>query len=466
MNRQAYDTAQRNEAEDIVGPLYEEPETTEENTEWKRYNLLSLGLLPFPYICIFLIPRPTDGGGIRGYWSLLTLEKLMEFIAVAEEKYDDGIHHSFWPEELPENLLQVPPPTEEEKRKHAAANSPEERRRAYSNTRRFVTTEMTQSDQKAVATPYLIRSYDHNQRTSPNQSRKSTRQGTMHTSRSNTQQSGLLSVGGRENNRRFNRSINYENAQVFEVWEVARAATAAPLYFEPLKIKISRSSEYMRFTDGGFNTSNNPTREATREIEEAHGKGSMGVVVSIGTARQDKQPPDKGFQTIIPRLKGFVQSATDPEVMHREMDDKSHHDNFPYYRLNDTGSLKIKMDEWEPKRGMLTKAAAGSETIATIKRAFYTWAGKADTVSLFQDCAEELVRLRRARTSDRARWERYATCARFTCRIRTCETDEFLNSDEFRDHLSRYHSWMTQDRVKQEVRECRRQWCYQPVRGP
>ena len=34
------------------------------------------------------------------------------------------------------------------------------------------------------------------------------------------------------------RFINYEPAQKFEIYQVARAATAAPLYFDPLKIRI------------------------------------------------------------------------------------------------------------------------------------------------------------------------------------------------------------------------------------
>ena len=57
-----------------------------------------------------------DGGGIRGYWSLLALEKLMEFVAAEEEKLNDGeVLHSFDPETLPPNVSQVPL-TEEEQR--------------------------------------------------------------------------------------------------------------------------------------------------------------------------------------------------------------------------------------------------------------------------------------------------------------------------------------------------------------
>jgi hypothetical protein len=39
-----------------------------------------------------------DGGGIRGYWTLLVLEMLMELVAEEEEKHEVAStigHHSF-----------------------------------------------------------------------------------------------------------------------------------------------------------------------------------------------------------------------------------------------------------------------------------------------------------------------------------------------------------------------------------
>ncbi|KAL9118960.1 MAG: hypothetical protein Q9187_004487, partial [Circinaria calcarea] len=396
MNPQAPETADGQEAEDIVFPLHEEPENTEENAEWKLYNLLSL-----------------DGGGIRGYWSLLALQKLMGYIAEKEENEDDGTLHSFSPEGWPDNVSQVPR-TQEEKRQIAAANTPEDKCRAYSNTRRYLPchyfdhicgSSTGASDEKAVETPYLIRSYDHNQRTSPNQSRRSTRRGTMRTNRSNTGRSGEMIMGQRGNTQPQT-PINYENAQDFEIWEVARAATAAPFYFEPFEIRIPRSSGHLLFTDGGFSTSNNPTREGTQEIEEMHGTNSMGVVVSIGTARHNERPREKGILPVIQKLKGFVQSATDPEVMHLEMKRKSYPDKFPYYRLNDPGGTSIELDEWKPKRGMFKNKAAGSETIKAIKDAFSKWAGEMENIRTLEQCAADLVDRRRARTSNRTMWER------------------------------------------------------------
>ena len=49
----------------------------------------------------------TDGGGIRGYWSLLGLEKLMEYIAEEEEKQSteqEDFGHSFYPQLFPKHV--------------------------------------------------------------------------------------------------------------------------------------------------------------------------------------------------------------------------------------------------------------------------------------------------------------------------------------------------------------------------
>ena len=317
---------------------------------------------------------------------------------------------------------------------------------------------MTESDQKVLATLYLIRSYDHNERTSPNQSRKSTRRATTGASRSNTARSDDFGIGGRERHKR-RRNINYENAQKFQIWEVARAATAAPFYFEPLKVETPWSSGYMLFKDGGFNYTNNPTKVGVREIEEAHGTNSIGIVVSVGTARLDERPREGGFLPVLPWLKGMTAQATDPEVIHRDLEEESEAGGFPYYRLNDPGALDIELDEWKPKRSPFNNVS-GSTTIQTMEDSFARWAMNHRTISRLQNCAQELVERRRARVSNKAKWERYATCAQFSCRMRGCEREEFFDRNQFRDHLIQDHH-LTEREQDDEVTHCRKRWRYQ-----
>ena len=54
-----------------------------------------------------------DGGGIRGYWSLLALKWLMEWIAELEEEAETKLLHSFEPAPWPETILRPAPHTDE-----------------------------------------------------------------------------------------------------------------------------------------------------------------------------------------------------------------------------------------------------------------------------------------------------------------------------------------------------------------
>ena len=335
---------------------------------------------------------------------------------------------------------------------------------------RFVTTMKTAADGRSSAL-YLIRSYDHDWTNSPNQSRGPTPGTTMSQSRVNTGQTrtdtGLskttVGVKKKERRRRGLRDINYEKAQDFEIWQVARAATAAPFIFEPLDVANHVAGDRISFTDGGFGLTNNPTQEAKREVEELYGRDSVGIIVSVGTARKlNEETQKKRFFTTLPTAaKASFHKMTDPEQIHKEL--QMEHDNekaFSYYRLNHSGGLKTELDEWEPKQGVfMFGKESGSKTIATIRAAFNEWLEDLENIQQLQQCAKELVQCRRAR-SDTARWERYATGCQFKCRARQCLYGEFYNSDLFKDHLRRQHSVEEQD-LDELMKDCGKRWRYQ-----
>ena len=278
---------------------------------------------------------------------------------------------------------------------------------------------------------------------------------------------GLSNTTGAQNAPRKPRvrdKINYGPADDFEIWEVARAATAAPFYFDPLKIDIPSSKEYMTFTDAGFGDKNNPTKEGTDEIEWMHGTESIGIVVSVGTARRDEGSLRRGAFAFKSKLEEIAQKATDTERVHTDMEAKSVTEGFPYYRLNDPNGLKMQLDEWEPKPSRFNNRASGSKTLERIRIAFEHWLASDENRNLIQACAQDLVRCRRARsTTNRAKWERYATGAEYPCRIKGCESENFDNSVQFRQHLARDHRVNREDHFKKELKECRRNWRYQPA---
>ena len=78
-----------------------------------------------------------DGGGIRGYWSLLALEKLMEFVAEAEERSNRRMYHSFFPEPWPDHVSQIPL-TQKQQQRASEANGEESKARVLPQARRFL----------------------------------------------------------------------------------------------------------------------------------------------------------------------------------------------------------------------------------------------------------------------------------------------------------------------------------------
>jgi hypothetical protein len=326
---------------------------------------------------------------------------------------------------------------------------------------RFVITLKEEPARQEVATVYLMRSYDHDRRTTPNPSRRTTRTSTRRPTRSNTERSSdRIRSTADGDSVTWRRMVNYGNAQAFQIWEVARAATAAPFYFEPLKIETPGSSAHSVFTDAGINFTINPTEEGAHEIEDLYGANSIGVVVSVGTARRT-EPWGGGIRQ---KLTGIANRAANPEVVHEKMREKSSKDRFQYYRLNDHDALSIELDEWKPKHTFL-KERPGSKTIQTIRDAFAHWAARKDIQKELGKCAMELVRRRQARTKDPAKWERYAVGAQFRCRFKECEREDFDNRHEFEDHLINGHG-MPRTGVNEESDQCRNHWRYRKAASP
>lgn len=80
-----------------------------QNGAWKERNLLSLGKQKVIFLFLFAsIDVCKDGGGIRGYWTLLVLEELMN--SVGDEERLQGAQSlqtrfdSFFPEDLPKHV--------------------------------------------------------------------------------------------------------------------------------------------------------------------------------------------------------------------------------------------------------------------------------------------------------------------------------------------------------------------------
>ena len=299
------------------------------------------------------------------------------------------------------------------------------------------------SNDGKVSYPYLIRSYDHEKRILPNLSRE-----LIGTSRERL----VRPLSDIENGL----GINYGKAQKLEIWQVARAATASPFYFAPLRVHTAGSVE--TFGQGvGFV---NPTRTSVDEVKGLYGYDSIGVVVSIETALSRPLAKRKKRSTV--SLTHEYISMIEESQMEQEatrLDATSY--DFPTFRIKDLGGLPISLDDWRPRQSRFgwKNQDSGQLTVRTIMEAFAEWVSKIENIRNLQKCASMLVAHRRKRMHT-AEWERYATGCQFECPFKACYTGVFLKRRDFRKHLSRHHKIQQDVELDDKLYQCTRRWQY------
>ncbi|KAK1730752.1 uncharacterized protein BDZ83DRAFT_747077 [Colletotrichum acutatum] len=160
-----------------------------------------------------------------------------------------------------------------------------------------------------------------------------------------------------------------------EIWEAARATSAAPTFFHPISIEVE--AERDQYIDGAV-TYNNPARLVLSEAESYFGpRRTLGFLLSLGTGLKvsDKkvnvvpqgQPVDrpvvarKGSGALFSRgtikiLKHAKASLTDSEPEHQALEQRFQKTPYAYWRLNlDRGAADIKLNEYK-KMGLLRAA--------------------------------------------------------------------------------------------------------------
>lgn len=129
--------------------------------------------------------------------------------------------------------------------------------------------------------------------------------------------------------------------------QAVRATTAAPTYFEPLKIILDGSNHVL--VDGGVGH-NNPTLLGIAEAKSI-GMGDIETIVSLGTGKMSNGSAiRKEAGTIEVNLMGIVQCMvnvlTDGESIHKEvMRQYQGHPTTRCFRFNPSGLSAYKMDE-------------------------------------------------------------------------------------------------------------------------
>ncbi|KAJ6439011.1 hypothetical protein O9K51_08415 [Purpureocillium lavendulum] len=131
-----------------------------------------------------------------------------------------------------------------------------------------------------------------------------------------------------------------------KIWEACRATSAAPTYFEP--IKIGDTGEQETFVDGGLGY-NNPVEQVLEEARRLFPGRKVACIVSVGTgvARVIEFPgsPKTSLVKLIKALKKMAtESDTTAEKMHRRFADTKD----TYFRFSvDRGLQGIGLEEWK-----------------------------------------------------------------------------------------------------------------------
>ena len=151
--------------------------------------------------------------------------------------------------------------------------------------------------------------------------------------------------------RRYERQFdrNPGPAHDIPIWQVARATSAAPTYFEPVVI------DGLEYIDGGFGA-NNPCAEIYDEVKKMNNSAEKCVyfILSVGTGKNNKLTRFQGqgigrYWNYLNFARGW---ATDSEKTHDQMIKYRNNSTFKfhYHRLNvEEGLDSMKLDEWRAR---------------------------------------------------------------------------------------------------------------------
>lgn len=213
-----------------------------------------------------------------------------------------------------------------------------------------------------------------------------------------------------------------EGADRLRIWEVARATSAAPFYFDMLRAVIDDAE--VAFKDGGIRE-NNPSGAALSEFHSLYeplGFKEPAVMLSVGTGRPDMSqdgfaPTLPGILGRMPGLSKFLEKRaviqnllikyTDGEKQHLHMREYAHGEHLWYKRLNVSDGLEdLMLDEWKSGTWNGQNKVPGGATLSRMEDATAKYLERdfdpsidsyAPPSRMLRQMAEKLVRQRRAR---------------------------------------------------------------------
>jgi hypothetical protein len=229
--------------------------------------------------------------------------------------------------------------------------------------------------------------------------------------------------------------INERNpgvAHSVAIWEAARATTAAPVYFDPIKIGNRK------FGDGGFGN-NNPAEEMRTEVACMYGNNPkcFDLLLSIGTGEIPiHRIAGKGgkFKELFTYINAAKKLASDTSKAHEHLYNMKNSYDLPYYRFNvDVGMEKIKLDEWKGPQSRLP-------TLKKIQDATETYCRQPEVQERMREVAQILVSHRNAR-KDNPLWPLVSRGEQYRCTMTRCNMCQQIlpMKEDLIEHLAYKH---------------------------
>lgn len=220
-----------------------------------------------------------------------------------------------------------------------------------------------------------------------------------------------------------------QGADPLAIWQVTRATSAAPFYFELLQAVVD--GDIKIFKDGGIKE-NNPSGASFNEFVSIYEdkKENPALLLSVGTGRADQSqdgfaaawPGPWGHIPLVKKLFSKLEKFsvlpsllikyTESEKQHQTMVGFARGEHTWYKRLNvDKGLESMPLDHWvkgpyKSPGDASAETRAGGETLNKMEAATATYLGRgydpdmdtyAPPATMLAQAAEKLVRQRRAR---------------------------------------------------------------------
>ncbi|KAI1149764.1 hypothetical protein F4825DRAFT_453150 [Nemania diffusa] len=171
-------------------------------------------------------------------------------------------------------------------------------------------------------------------------------------------------------------ALNPGPASSFQIWEAARATTAAPGYFPPLK------HGDQKFYDGGI-TSNNPSLQALGEMQALLPHTPINCIVSIGTGAM---PPLAAASHGAFRVLTSV--LTETQNTERLAFATANGLEIPYFRFNPQLQRHFAIDEWISRGFSLQDT---NKTLNNLRESVEKYLENVEVIAELRKCAEILA---------------------------------------------------------------------------